>query len=107
MAEVTAALHGGGHLALHALAIVRVDAREEPLQRDLARSRRQPVDAVQLVRPGDHAGGQVPFPAADVGDLLRGVELALEPDRHVGLHQTVRARVLPARHAPASPPRTY
>ena len=104
MAELTAALDGGGHLALHALAIVGVHAREELLQGDLARSRRQPVDAVQLVRPGHHAGGEVPFPAADMGDLLRRVELTLEPDRNFGLHQTALPMSFPL--AIHRPPRT-
>ena len=77
MAERTAALYDGRHLALHALAIVRVNTREKLLERDRARPRRQPVDAVHLVGPRHRARGQVPFPAADVGDLLRGVELTL------------------------------
>ena len=100
MTERTAPLHGGCHLALHALTIVRVNTCEEPLQRDLARSRRQPVNAVQLVRPGYDAGGQVPFPAAGVGDLLRRVELTLEADCNFGFHQT--AHVPPSRHPPTS-----
>jgi hypothetical protein len=106
MGERTAPLNGGGHQALHALTIVRVNTCEEALQRDLTRSRLEPVDAVQLVRPGHHAGCEVPFPAADVRDLLRRVELTLEPQCNFGLHQAL-PDVRQIRHPPASSARSY
>ncbi len=77
--EAPAPLEGGLDLALDARAIVGVHAGEEALEGDLARLRLEPVDAVELVRPGHGAGREVPLPAADVRDLLRRGQLPLDP----------------------------
>src|SRR5262249_87548 len=59
------------------LAILRVHAGEKRIERDAARLRLQSVNPVELVRPHDGVGARIPFPAADVGDLLGCVELVL------------------------------
>ena len=69
-------------------AIIRVKARKEEIERDGARSRLEPVDAVELVGPLDGAGFDVPFPAADLGDPLGGGELTLDAGDRVCLQTT-------------------
>ncbi len=68
----------GRHLTRRPLAILEVNAREERLERDLARLRLEPVDAVELVRPEDAVRAHVPLPAADVRDLPSDLELLLK-----------------------------
>ena len=88
------ALHRGGHFALHAFAIVRMDAREEALEANLHLAGFQSEDTVQLVRPGHLTRCQVPVPAADMGDLLGRIELTLQPECHVSGHQRILADFL-------------
>ena len=48
----------------------RMNRLEVPLVRHLF-SGLEPPEAVELLRPGHFVRGNVPFPAADVGELLR------------------------------------
>ena len=75
------------HLALRARAIFLMHPRQEPFEGDLARLRLESVDPKQLVGPRDGVRRERPFPAAEVGDLLRGCELVLDAS-----HVTALAR---------------
>src|SRR5262249_27533738 len=61
---------------VHGAAVVRMDVVEELLVGGLDRVRREPVDAVELVRPPHRPVGDVPLPAADARQALRLLELA-------------------------------
>ena len=81
-------------------AIVGVQARQEDLERDRARLRREAVDPVELVGPAHGARGELPPPAPDVGDGLGVLELLAEglPNKAIAvrLHisdQTVKFHV--------------
>src|SRR4029453_14707367 len=56
------------------LAVVRMDVLEVGVDPH-ARDRIEPVDTEELVRPPDAVAGDRPFPAADVGQLLRLLEV--------------------------------
>ena len=56
-----------------------MDARHVRLVVDLDRLGLEPVEAVELVRPGDSVRSDVPLPAPDVGELLRLREACVRP----------------------------
>jgi hypothetical protein len=79
--EPRAVLQRALHLVLRVLAIVGMHTRQKRREGDLARLRLEPVDPIELIRPGDRVGAHVPFPAAEMGDLLRHGELVLDAAR--------------------------
>jgi hypothetical protein len=73
-AEVGALLDGVAELPVDAPSVVGVDVAQEAVVARREPARFEPVDAVELVRPGDLVGGNVPFPAPDVRRPLRLAE---------------------------------
>jgi len=81
---------------LYRRTVALVYTRQEEVERELARSRLEAIDAIELVRPREEARREVPFPTADVGELLGDRELALDP------RNVIRPKASPPRKAKRS-----
>ena len=64
-------LIGGIHQAIHPFSIIGMDAFQKPLVGCLELLGREAVNLVELIGPGDDIGGDIPFPDAEMGNLLR------------------------------------
>ncbi len=64
------------------LPIIWMDPLNEGLKRSIKLLRPQAIDMVQLIRPGDRIGREVPVPTAQMGELLCPGQLELTPLEH-------------------------
>src|SRR5262249_50724740 len=80
-AEPLTGLEGSGDLVPDTRPILLLDARDEVIESAAKFAVLEAVDLVELPRPGDPVGWNVPHPAAEIGDALRFQHMqALLPD---------------------------
>ena len=98
--------HRALDVAPHALAIIRVQVREEALHRAGELARAQAVDVMQLVGPADPPTGDLPPPHAEASDAL-GLRHAIGELTHVvdvpALARGAQRRHQIARHSLSRP----
>jgi hypothetical protein len=75
--EETVALHGMLDRLTGLLSVIRMYPRQERLEARLEPVWLEAEEPVQLGRPGDGVGADLPLPAAQAGQVLRVPQLAL------------------------------